>query len=127
MTLNWSEQNKDLRGPGSLTIWFDPDMIWAAQPNVRRGRKPFCDDAAAHIPADQSIASVTANGTDDTGNSHDAIVERGAHAVIPPRKNAKPKKSVTAGAIARSAALRASKYLSRALSGGGRLQYPERH
>ena len=46
---------------------------------------------------------------------HDAIADRGAHGVIPPRKNAKPWKSVTAGAIARNEALRASKYLGRAL------------
>jgi hypothetical protein len=46
---------------------------------------------------------------------HDAIVERGAHAVIPPGKNAKPWKAITAGAIARNKALRASKYLGRAL------------
>ena len=36
-------------------------------------------------------------------------------AVIPPRKNAKPWKTVTAGAVARNEALRASKYLGRAL------------
>ena len=26
-TLNWPEYNKALKGRGSLTIWFDPDMI----------------------------------------------------------------------------------------------------
>ena len=41
--------------------------------------------------------------------------DRGAAAVIPPRKNAKPWKAVTAGAVARNEALRASKYLGRAL------------
>ena len=41
--------------------------------------------------------------------------ERGAAAVIPPRKNANPWKAVTAGAVARNEALRASKYLGRAL------------
>ena len=46
---------------------------------------------------------------------HDAIAERGAAAVIPPHKNAKPWKTVTAGAAARNAALGASKYLGRAL------------
>ena len=46
---------------------------------------------------------------------HNAIADRGAHAVIPPRKNARPWKPATAGAIARNEALRASKYLGRAI------------
>ena len=67
------------------------------------------------IPPDQEIASVTADGAYDTRKCHDAIAERGAHSVIPPRKNAKPWKTVTAGAVARDETLRASKYLGRAL------------
>jgi hypothetical protein len=79
------------------------------------------------IPADQEIASVTADGAYDTRKCHDPIAERGAHAVIPPRKNAKPWKTETAGALAivlepmadngapRNEALRASKHLGRAL------------
>ena len=39
----------------------------------------------------------------------------GRHALTPPRKNAKPWKAATAGAAARNEALRASKYLGRAL------------
>ena len=50
-----------------------------------------------------------------TRKCHDAIADRGAQAVIPPRKNAKPWKAITAGAVARNEALRASKYLGRAL------------
>ena len=80
----------------------------------------------ARIPADQEIASVTADGASDTRKRHDTSAERvpngrctgavrGAAAVIPPRKTAKPGKSVTAGATARNEALRASKYLGRAL------------
>ena len=69
----------------------------------------------AQIPADENIASVTADGAYDTRKCHDAIAERGAKAVIPPRKNAKPWKAITAGAVARNEALRASKYLGRAL------------
>ena len=63
----------------------------------------------------EQISSVTADGAYDTRKCHDAIADRGARAVIPPRKNAKPWKTVTAGAIARNEALRASKYLGRAL------------
>ena len=69
----------------------------------------------SQIPADQEIASVTADGAYDTRKCHDAIAERGADAVIPPRKNAKPWKVDNAGAVARNEALRASKYLGRAL------------
>ena len=69
----------------------------------------------AQIPADQHIASVTADGTYDTRKCHDGIAERGANAVIPPRKNAKPWKAITAGAVARNEALWASKYLGGAL------------
>ncbi len=239
-TLNWSAYNKALKCRGSLTIWFDPAMLWAAQPTGKRGRQPVYSDPAIQtcltmkvlfgmalrqttgfvesllqligldwdvpdfstlsrrqktlavnipfrgsqgplhllidstgikvegegewnarkhggqkrrvwrkihigideqtlevravevtssdvgdapmlpelldqIPPDQEIASVTADGACDTRKCHDAIADRGAAAVIPPRKNAKPWKAVTAGAVARNEALRASKYLGRAL------------
>jgi hypothetical protein len=55
------------------------------------------------------------NGAYDTRKCHDVIADRGARAVIPPRKNAKPWKTVTAGAITRNEALHASKYLGRAI------------
>jgi transposase len=67
------------------------------------------------IPRDQKIGSVTADGAYDTRRCHNAIADRGATAVIPPRRNAQPWKPKTAGAIARNDALRASKYLGRAL------------
>ena len=38
----------------------------------------------------QEIATVTADGAFDTRKGHDAIAARGAAAIIPPRKNAKP-------------------------------------
>jgi len=79
------------------------------------GDAPMLPELLSHIPADQEIASVTADGAYDTRRCHDAIAERGAAAVIPPRKNGKPWKAVTAGAAARNEALRASKYLGRAL------------
>ena len=76
---------------------------------------PCCPNYWPRSPADQDIAGVTADGAYDTRKCHDAIAERGANAVIPPRKNAKPWKAITAGAVARNEALRASKYLGRAL------------
>jgi hypothetical protein len=239
-TLNWPEYNRALKRRGSLTIWFDPDIAWAAKPTGKRVRQPVYSDAAvqtcvtmkvlfgmalrqttgfvesllrlidldwdvpdfstlsrrqktlavnlshrtsqgplhllidstgikvegegewnarkhggakrrvwrkvhlgideqtleiravevtssdvgdapmlpellSQIPPDQQIASVTADGAYDTRKCHDAIAERGAHAVIPPRKNAKPWKTETAGAVARNEALRATKHLGRAL------------
>ena len=69
----------------------------------------------AQIAADQDIASVTADGAYDTRKCHEAIADREAAAIIPPRKNAKPWKAITAGAVARNEALRASKDLGRAL------------
>jgi hypothetical protein len=67
------------------------------------------------IPPDQNIGSVTADGAYDTRKCHDAIAARNANAVIPPRKNAKPWKPTSAGAIARNEAVNASRYLGRAL------------
>lgn len=69
----------------------------------------------SQISPDQEISSVTADGAYDTRKCHDAIAERGAAAIIPPRRNAKPWKAGSAGAAARNEALRASKYLGRAL------------
>jgi transposase len=79
------------------------------------GDAPVLPDLLNQIPSEQEIGSVTADGAYDTRNCHDAIADRGAHAVIPPRKNAKPWKPTTAGAVARNEALRASKYLGRAI------------
>ena len=79
------------------------------------GDAPMLPELLKQIPPDQEIGSVTADGAFDTRKCHGAIAERGAHAVIPPRKNAKPWKADTAGAVARNEALRASKRLGRTL------------
>ncbi|MEL6266985.1 MAG: transposase [Pseudomonadota bacterium] len=100
-TRNWPACNEALKRRGSLTIWFDPEMSWDAAPTGRPGRQRTC--------------SVTADGACDTRKCHDAIADRGAHAVIPPRRSAKPWKTVTAGAMARTEAPRSSKNLGRAL------------
>jgi hypothetical protein len=67
------------------------------------------------IPSGQEIASVTADGAFDTRKCHNAIAACGAAAVIPPRKNAKPWKPDTAGAIARNDILRTSKRVGRTI------------
>lgn len=79
------------------------------------GDGPMLPELLSRISPDQEIASVTADGAYDTRKCHDAIAERGAAAIIPPRRNAKPWKAGSAGAAARNEALRASKYLGRAL------------
>src|SRR5690606_40668822 len=76
---------------------------------------PTLPELLAQIPVDERIGSVTAAAPHDTRKCHDPTADRGACAVIPPRKNAKPWKAVTAGAMARNEALRACKYLGRAL------------
>ena len=65
------------------------------------------------IPPEQEIAGVTADGAFDTRKCHDANAARGAAAIIPPRKNAKPWKPDTAGAVARNEALRGSRRFGR--------------
>ncbi len=79
------------------------------------GDAPVLPDLLRQIPMGEKIGSVVADGACDTRKCHDAIADRGAHAVILPRKNAKPRKTVTAGAVARNEALRAAKDLGRAL------------
>ena len=79
------------------------------------GDAPMLPELLDQIPPDQEIASVTADGAFDTRKCHDAIAARGAAAIIPPRKNAKPWKPDTPGAVARNEALRASKRFGRTI------------
>ena len=67
------------------------------------------------IPADEIIASVSVSGDGayDTKGCHDAIAQRGAQAIIPTRKNAKPWKDQRPGATARNAILAATRRLGR--------------
>ncbi len=79
------------------------------------GDAPMLPELHNQIPPDQDLGSVTADGAYDTRKCYDVIAARGAHAVIPPRKNAKPWKPTSAGAIARNEAVNASRNLGRAL------------
>ena len=72
-------------------------------------------DLLNQIPPDEEIESVTADGAYDTRKCHNAIVALNAHAVIPPRKNAKLWKPDTPGTRALNEAVQSSKYLGRAL------------
>ena len=79
------------------------------------GDAPMLPELLTQIPSDQDIGSVNADGAYDTRKCHEAIAARRAHAVIPPRKNAKPWKPTSAGAIARNDAVNAQRYLGRTL------------
>jgi len=54
------------------------------------GDAPMLPHLLNQIPHDQEIGSSTADGAYDTRRCHNAIAERGAAAVIPPRRNAQP-------------------------------------
>ncbi len=45
-TTNWADYNAALKRRGSLTIWFDPEMNWDAEPSGKRGRSRTFSDAA---------------------------------------------------------------------------------
>ena len=77
------------------------------------GDAPMLPELLGQIPPDEPIASVSADGAYDTKACHAAIVERGAQAVIPPRKNARAWKTTLSGALARNEALKACRRLGR--------------
>lgn len=113
----WSARKHD--GPKRL-VWrkihlgIDEETLHVRAVEVTvtdMGDAPPPPDLLAQIPADQNIASVTADGACDTRRCHDAIAARGADAVIPPRKNARPWKAITAGAVTPNEALQATTYL----------------
>lgn len=79
------------------------------------GDAPMLPELLDQIPPGQEIATVTADGAFDTRKCHDAIAARGAAAIIPPRKNAKPWKLDTAVGIARNEILRTSKRVGRTI------------
>jgi hypothetical protein len=45
-TTNWSSYNDSLKQRGSLSIWFDPEIIWVPLPDGKRGRQQSFSDAA---------------------------------------------------------------------------------
>ncbi|TCS28413.1 helix-turn-helix protein, partial [Acidomonas methanolica] len=79
------------------------------------GDAPVLPMLLAQIPQDEEIGSVTADGAYDTRSCHDIIAKRGADAIIPPRRNAKPWRPTTPGARARNEAIRASERFGRAI------------
>ena len=45
-TTNWADYNAALRKRGSLSVWFDPEMVWHAGKSGKRGRPETFSDAA---------------------------------------------------------------------------------
>lgn len=77
------------------------------------GDAPMLPELLAQIPTDEPISAVYADGAYDTRDCLDAIAERQATAVIPPRKNACVWKKSSPGSEHRNEAVRACKRLGR--------------
>ena len=79
------------------------------------GDATMLPELLAQIPPDEPVACVSGDGAYDTKACHAAIAQRGAQAVIPPRKNGKPWKAKLVGAGVRNEALRACQRLGRSI------------
>lgn len=79
------------------------------------GDAPMLPQLLAQIPTDEPIESVSADGAYDTRDCLDAIAQRQATAVIPPRKNARYWKKPSAGSQQRNEAVRACQRLGRSI------------
>ena len=77
----------------------------------RQGDAQMLPSLLTQIPAEEPIGCVSGDGAFDTKACHEAIAQRGAAAVIPPRKNAKLWRSQSAGAKVRNEAMLACKRL----------------
>lgn len=81
----------------------------------RVGDAPMLPELLNQIPDDQPIGKVSADGAYDTRGCHAAIAARGACAVIPARKNARPWLENTPGAQARNDTVRSTRRLGRTI------------
>ena len=72
-------------------------------------------DLLDQIPQDEQIDSVYTDGAYDTKQCRQVISDRQAHAVIPPRKNAKPWKDTKICSLERNELLRTVKHLGRTI------------
>jgi hypothetical protein len=66
------------------------------------GNAPMLSELFDQIPPERGIGSIIADGAINTRDCHDAVAARGAAAIIPPRKNAEPRKPDNPGAIVRN-------------------------
>lgn len=44
--MNWHDFNRALGQRGSLTVWFDPAIVWEAAPSGKRGHEQTYSDSA---------------------------------------------------------------------------------
>ncbi|MDI9693705.1 transposase, partial [Acinetobacter baumannii] len=72
-------------------------------------------DLLDQIPQDERVDSVYTDGAYDTKQCRKVIADRQAHAVIPPRKNAKPWKDKKMSSLERNELLRTVKRLGRTI------------
>lgn len=79
------------------------------------GDAPMLPGLLAQVLPDEPVASVGGDGAYDTRGCHAAIAQRGAQAVILPRKNGKPRKETLMGAAVRNDALRACQRLGQGI------------
>jgi hypothetical protein len=102
---NWSEYNASLKQRGSLTFWVSEEILeqWLeTEKTGQRGASRTYSDRAIEGMAtlkalyrcvtrqiEDDIEQVSADGAYDTRICHEQIQQRGAKAVIPPRKGAK--------------------------------------
>ncbi len=54
-TTNWSAYNDSVKRRGSLSIWFDPQMVWTQPPTGKRGRRQQLSDAAIQACLTQKV------------------------------------------------------------------------
>ncbi len=81
----------------------------------RQGDSPLPPDLLVQIPPEETIGMVTADGAYDTRRCLGAIIDRGAEAVIPIRRNGRAWKENCPAAAARNEVLRATRHLGRTL------------
>ena len=80
----------------------------------RDGDSPVLPDLLGHIPENELIGTVTADGAYDTRRCHKAIIEREAVPIIPIRKDGRLWKEDCPAAKVRNETLRATRHYGRA-------------
>ena len=75
-----------------------------------QGDSPMLPELLAQIQQDEQIETVTADGAHDTRRCHGAIIKHGANAIIPVRRNGRPRKVDCPAAGARNETLRATRH-----------------
>lgn len=79
------------------------------------GDSQVLGDLLDQIPSDERIDSVYTDGTYDMKRCRQVITDQNVHAIIPPKKNAKPWKDKRASSIERNRLLNTVKRLGRAI------------